>query len=339
MSSTIEPSLTPAAPRPDPADDLTTTKAPFIERAQAAGQLYIHQPYELYSARNHDVWRQLVSRMRPRWDRYANPRFLEGIDALCFPIDRVPRLDDVNRFLAPLTGFRARAVSGYIPAAQFFECLHQREFPTTITIRDGERLDYLSEPDIFHDIAGHVPMHTDPAFAEVLVRFGACARRATHLVGTIDDSAERVGRLRHIVTALARFFWFTIEFGLMAAEQGGGLTVYGSGLLSSHSEIVHAVDAPDVERRPIDLSRVVNQSFEYDKFQPLLFVVESFGHLFELVGELERWLESGRLDHVAAGGPPVHESDIRGFLTTATDGDRERSLPDDVLARDQAARV
>jgi phenylalanine-4-hydroxylase len=230
----------------------------------------------------------------------------------------VPRLDEVNRFLAPRTGFRARAVSGYIPAAQFFECLRQREFPTTITIRDGARLDYLPEPDIFHDIAGHVPMHTDRAFAEILVRFGGCARRATELVAA-DPEGKRVHRLAQIVKALARFFWFTVEFGLMRESRGQPLKVYGSGLLSSYSEIAHAVGDSRVERHPIDLTRVVNQPFEYDHFQPVLFFVESFDHLFELVTELEAMLQSGRLDQVAPGGPAVNEIDIRSFLATAQD--------------------
>ena len=258
--------------------------------------------------------------MRPRWQRYANERFLEGVDALCFPIDRVPRLDDVNQFLAPLTGFRAKAVSGYIPAAQFFECLRLREFPTTITIRDGATLDYLPEPDIFHDIAGHVPMHTDRAFADVLARFGACARRATLLVGALGNEADRVERLTHIVKALARFFWFTIEFGLMEDREGGELKAYGSGLLSSHTEIAHAIESAEVQRHPLDLATVVNQSFDYDRLQPSLFFVESFGHLFDLVGELEQWLEAGRLDRVAEGGPFVDQRDIGSFLATDTTG-------------------
>src|SRR5260221_2858838 len=102
--------------------------------------------------------------MLPRWERYANRHFLQGIDSLCLDADRIPRLEAVNRFLRPLTGFRAKAVSGYIPAFLFFDCLRNREFPTTITIRPSGKLDYLPEPDIFHDVAGHVPMHTDKAF-------------------------------------------------------------------------------------------------------------------------------------------------------------------------------
>jgi phenylalanine-4-hydroxylase len=164
-------------------EGLTTTRAPFIEEAQAEGRLYINQPYELYSDANHDAWRRLFTRMGDRWRRYANPRFLQGIDSLCLDPSRVPRLEDVNRFLSPLTGFKAKPVSGYVPSFLFFDCLRNREFPTTITIRDGATLDYLPEPDIFHDIAGHVPMHTDRAFADTLVRFGDCAHTAAEVVG------------------------------------------------------------------------------------------------------------------------------------------------------------
>jgi len=179
-------------------EGLTTTRAPFIEQAVQDGQLYIHQPYELYSEANHEAWRGLYNQMLPRWRQYANPHFLKGIDNLCLDPSRVPRLDDVNRFLSPLTGFKARAVSGYVPAFVFFDRLRNREFPTTITIREARRLDYLPEPDIFHDIAGHVPMHTDRAFADTLVRFGDCARTAAELVAAIKDGTERVRRLTSI---------------------------------------------------------------------------------------------------------------------------------------------
>ncbi|HSI72159.1 MAG TPA: hypothetical protein VK934_03200, partial [Fimbriimonas sp.] len=214
---------------------LTTTQAPFIEQAQANGQLYIHQPYELYSEENHDAWRKLYARMHERWEKYANEHFLRGIQALCFNPDRVPRLEDVNQFLCPLTGFRAKPVSGYVPAFLFFDCLRNREFPTTITIRRSDKLDYLPEPDIFHDIAGHVPMHTDKAFADALVRFGDCAHTAADLVADIKDEQERVHKAASIIRALARFFWFTVEFGLMNSKDG--MKVYGSGLLSSYGEI------------------------------------------------------------------------------------------------------
>src|SRR6476661_5365208 len=284
---------------------LTTTQAPFIEQAQAEGRLYIHQPYELYSEANHEAWRRLFTRMEDRWRQYANPRFVQGIDNLSLDPEQVPKLEDVNRFLSPLTGFKAKAVSGYVPSFLFFDCLRNREFPTTITIRDDATLDYLPEPDIFHDIAGHVPMHTDRAFADTLVRFGDCAHTAAEIVGGIKDEQEQIRRVTSIFMALARFFWFTIEFGLMRAPDGKGIKVYGSGLLSSHGEIAHSVDSPLVQRYPMQLEWVVNQYFEIDNHQPLLFV---------LVGELERWMRQGRLDNVSPGEPAVSEPDLRSFL-------------------------
>ena len=295
---------------------LTTNQAPFIEEARHNGQLYIHQPYELYTEANHRAWRRLFARMEQPWQKYANEHFLKGVHSLCLDPQHVPRLEDVNRFLSPLTGFKAKAVSGYVPAFLFFDCLRNREFPTTITIRDADHLDYLPEPDIFHDIAGHVPMHTDPAFADTLVRFGDCAHTAAEIVAGVKKEAEKVRRLTSIFKALARFFWFTIEFGLMQSKEG--LKVYGSGLLSSHGEIEHCIESPEVQRYPIQLEWVINQYFEIDHYQPLLFYVDSFDHLFDLVGELETWMREGRLNNVAPGEPHISESDIASFLHAST---------------------
>ncbi|HQW66348.1 MAG TPA: phenylalanine 4-monooxygenase [Gemmatimonadales bacterium] len=296
---------------------LTTTRAPFIEQAQAEGRLYIEQPYDLYSEANHDVWRRLYQRMGERWQQYANHRFLEGLETLCLDPTRVPRLDDVNKFMAPLTGFRAKAVSGYVPAYLFFDCLRRREFPTTITIRDGEVLDYLPEPDIFHDIAGHVPMHTDKAFADTLVMFGECAKAAAERVAGIEDEHEQLQVLTSVIKAMARFFWFTVEFGLMRGTAPGELKVYGSGLLSSYGEIAHAIESPDVQRFPLQLEWVVNQYFEIDHYQPLLFVVDSFEHLYGEIERLIEWVREGRLDHVSPGEPAISEADLRSFLVAA----------------------
>jgi phenylalanine-4-hydroxylase len=270
--------------------------------------LFIEQRYALYSEEEHATWRRLYARMLPQWSKYANRHFLDGVASLCLDPERVPRLADVNRFLSPLTGFQARAVSGYIPAFQFFDCLRERAFPTTITIRDAARLDYLPEPDIFHDIAGHVPMHTDPGFAETLVRFGECAHTAAELAGGMCD-----WRLASIVRAMARFFWFTVEFGLMRSPDG--LKCYGSGLLSSFGEIEHAIESREVQRYPIQLEWAVNQAFEIDHYQPLLFVVESFDHLFSLVDDLEKWMREGKLDNVAPGEPVVNERDLQSFMS------------------------
>ena len=292
---------------------LTTTEAPFIEEAREHGQLYIEQPYELYSKENHEAWRKLYARMQPRWDKYANRHFKKGIENLCLDPNRVPRLSEVNKFLEPLTGFQAKAVSGYVPAFLFFDCLRRRAFPTTITIRRSDKLDYLPEPDIFHDIAGHVPMHTDKAFADTLVRFGECAHTAADIVQSIKDEDEQAQRLTSIIKAMARFFWFTIEFGLMRGEKGR-IEAYGSGLLSSFGELKHCIESPEVQRYPIQLEWVINQYFEIDHYQPLLFIVDSFDHLFTLVDELENWMKEGKLNNVSPGEPEVSAEDLKSFL-------------------------
>ena len=291
---------------------LTTGAAPFIEQAREAGQRFIAQPYDLYSDSNHEAWRRLYARQEDSWARFANRHFLRGLESLHLDTGHVPNLDDVNKFLSPRTGFVARPVSGYVPAFAFFDCLRQRAFPTTITIRDANRLDYLPEPDIFRDIAGHVPMHTDPAFADALVRFGDCAHTAAELAAGIKDKDQQVQQLSSIIRAMARFFWFTIEFGLM--REGDELKVYGSGLLSSRGEIEHAIVSPHVQRYPLQLEWVINQGFEIDHYQPLLFIVASFDHLFELVDTLEKWMRLGKLSNVAPGEPGVSEADLRSFL-------------------------
>jgi len=296
--------------------DLTTTRAPFIEEARNRGNLFIRQPYELYSETNQETWRRLYARILPRWRKHANARFLEGLERLSLNPRRIPRLEDINRFLAPLTGFKARAVSGYVPSYLFFDCLRRREFPTTITIRPAENLDYLPEPDIFHDLAGHVPMHTDPVFADVLARIGEVAHGAALSVLEVPDLAERTRRMESMIKAMARFFWFTIEFGLMRAPQGG-VRVYGSGLLSSRDEIVHAVGSRDVQRHPFQMEWVVNQYFEIDHFQPLLFVIDSFEHLQREVDRLERWVRRGKLSNVSPGEPEINETDLQSFLEGA----------------------
>ena len=298
--------------RPGLSPGLTTGQAPFVEEARSRGELYIDQIYELYSEQNQESWRRLYSRIRARWERYANDHFLNGIQTLRLPADRIPKLSEVNQTLEPLTGFQARAVSGYVPAYLFFDCLRRREFPTTITIRPFDKLDYLPEPDIFHDIAGHVPMHTEPAFAEVLVRFGDCAHTAVDMIAQVRDDKEKSRRLTSIMKALSRFFWFTVEFGLMRGPRG--TCAYGSGLLSSYGELEHAIESDEVQRYPLQLEWVINQGAEIDHYQPLLFIVDSFDHLFEQVDRLERWMREGKLFNVAPGLPEINEGDLRSFL-------------------------
>ncbi len=294
---------------------LTTTKAPFIENAQKNGERFIHQPYELYSESNQDTWRRLYATMRPLWEKYAIPKFMEGVENLMLSPDAIPVLSEVNKYLEALTSFVAKPVSGYIPAYIFFDCIRNREFPTTITIRDGQVLDYLPEPDIFHDIAGHVPMHADRRFADVLVQFGEVARSAALRAQQLECSSEeeRLAIVESNIKGLARFFWYTVEFGLM--RSGSDLKVYGSGLLSSIGEIEYCIESPKVQRFPIQIEWVINQYFEIDHYQELLFIVDSFDHLFDLVDELKTWIDQGRMDNLAKGEPAINEQDLESFLS------------------------
>jgi phenylalanine-4-hydroxylase len=164
-------------------------------------------------------------------------------------------------------------------------------------------------------VAGHVPMHTQREFADVLVRFGDCAHTAVEMTGMIADHAERTRRLTNIIKAMSRFFWFTVEFGLMKGRRGP--CAYGSGLLSSYGELQHAIESPEVQRYPVQLEWLINQGAEIDHYQPLLFIVDSFDHLFGLVGQLEQWMRDGKLNNVAPGLPEIHENDLRSFLEAA----------------------
>ncbi len=226
---------------------------------------YIGQNYGGYTAENQETWRVLYDRQMAYLADNASEVYLSGARSINLVRDHIPYLagpQSVNTFLMPLTGWQSKAVPGYLPAKAFFACLARREFPTTIVIRSRESIDYLPEPDIFHDIFGHVPLHADPTFADFLQTYGKAA------VSTDDPQhTERLSRL----------FWFTVEFGLI--REGGRNRLYGSGLISSPGESAHALDSKDVDRRPFDLETVCNTSFEIDHYQPILYVLESFDQL------------------------------------------------------------
>ena len=226
---------------------------------------YIGQNYGGYTAENQETWRVLYDRQMAYLANNASEVYLSGARSINLVRDHIPYLEgpqSVNKFLMPLTGWQSKAVPGYLPAKAFFACLARREFPTTIVIRSRESIDYLPEPDIFHDIFGHVPLHADPIFADFLQTYGKAA------VSTDDP---------HHTERLARLFWFTVEFGLI--REGGRNRLYGSGLISSPGESAHALDSKDVDRRPFDLETVCNTSFEIDHYQPILYVLESFDQL------------------------------------------------------------
>ena len=226
---------------------------------------YIGQNYGGYTAENQETWRVLYDRQMAYLANNASEVYLSGARSINLVRDHIPYLEgpqSVNTFLMPLTGWQSKAVPGYLPAKAFFACLARREFPTTIVIRSRESIDYLPEPDIFHDIFGHVPLHADPTFADFLQTYGKAA------VSTDDP---------HHTERLSRLFWFTVEFGLI--REGGRNRLYGSGLISSPGESAHALDSKDVDRRPFDLETVCNTSFEIDHYQPILYVLESFDQL------------------------------------------------------------
>lgn len=225
----------------------------------------IEQQYATYTPEDHDVWRTLYARRIGVLHETASQVFLDGLDRIGLDERRVPDLADVNARLGRSTGWAAVGVTGFVPAADFFGSLARRRFPTTLGVRPRAQLDYLPEPDIFHDVFGHVPLHADPVFADFLQRFGALAAGA---------------RNEQEVTEMARLFWFTVEFGLV--QERGQPRIYGSGLISSHGDAANAL-GPSCERRPFEIDAVINQHFEIDRLQDVLFVVESFDQLFEAV--------------------------------------------------------
>jgi phenylalanine-4-hydroxylase len=231
---------------------------------------FITQDHSAYTPENHDVWRILYERRMATLADTGSIVFLEGIDRIGLSPSQVPDLADVNRRLAARTGWNAVPVTGFIPPPEFFRCLSTRRFPTTITVRPREQLDYLPEPDIFHDVFGHVPLHSDPVFADFLQRFGALA--------SASQSEQEV-------TEMARLFWFTVEFGLI--RERGKTRIYGSGLISSHGDAANAL-GDRCQRRPFEIDAVLAQPFEIDHFQDVLFVIDSFDQLFEAVERIER---------------------------------------------------
>jgi phenylalanine-4-hydroxylase len=229
--------------------------------------LFTRQDWAAYSPEQHAVWSILYERRMRALRDTGSGVFLRGAEAIGLRPDGVPELVDVNARLARLTGWNAVPVDGFIDPRHFFACLAERRFPTTVTVRPREQLDYLPEPDIFHDVFGHVPLHADPVFARFLQRFGAAA------AGVRTDEAMEL---------MARLFWFTVEFGLV--REGGSVKVYGSGLISSHGDAANAL-GPTCDRRPFSLDAVFAQPYEIDRLQDVLFVVESFEQLFAAVEE------------------------------------------------------
>lgn len=243
----------------------------------------ITQQYEKYTDEDHEVWGIIFKKRMEQLAEFGSNIFLDGARVINLRGDRVPPLTDVNRRLSECTGWSSHGVPGYLPAKSFFAFLAQRQFPTTVTVRPKSQMDYLPEPDIIHDVFGHVPLHADPVFAEFLQTYGKAA-----LYTNNPEHTER----------LARLFWFTVEFGLI--HEDDKLKLYGSGLISSEGEGHHALESKEVDRRAFDLERVCNTAFEIDHYQPILYVLDSFEQLRDaMVTYAERVLdEADRLDEL-----------------------------------------
>ncbi len=244
-------------------------------------KFFITQDCSKYTKEDNDVWREMFTERMRTLDQQASDVFLDGLRAIGLVPERVPKVSDINRRLQDLTGWESHPVPGYLPAKAFFACLAARRFPTTITMRPRELMNYLPEPDIFHDVFGHVPLHADPVFAEFLQTYGKAA--------LFCEDPYHIERL-------ARLFWFTVEFGLI--RERGEVKLYGSGLISSIGESFHALESDHVDRRAFDMELVCDTPFEIDHYQPILYVLDSFEQLRDSMNSYaERVLEeSGALE-------------------------------------------
>ena len=218
----------------------------------------IDQDWAAYSQAEHDVWTTLYERQTKLLPGRACDAFLKGLDVLDLHRGGIPEFTRINEELTRLTGWSVVAVPGLVPDDVFFEHLANRRFPAGQFIRKPDELDYLQEPDIFHDVFGHVPMLTDPTFADYMQAYGQGGMRA---LGR--------GQLHN----LARLYWYTVEFGLL--ETSEGLRIYGAGIVSSRAESIFALDDPSPNRLGFDLERVMRTPYRIDDFQQVYFVIPS----------------------------------------------------------------
>ena len=222
----------------------------------------VEQDYSAYGAEAQERWRRLYQRQMKLVPGRACAEFLRVVETLDYGAG-IPRFDQVNERLDKATGWRVVAVPGLLPEPVFFGHLAERRFPVTVWLREEPEFDYIVEPDIFHDFFGHVPLLFDPVFADYMQAYGRGGRKADGL---------------HALEYLARLYWYTVEFGLINGPEG--LRIYGAGILSSPSEIVHALSSREPRRIGFDLSRVMRTRYKIDTFQQTYFVIDGFEQLF-----------------------------------------------------------
>ncbi|MET0807185.1 MAG: phenylalanine 4-monooxygenase, partial [Pseudoxanthomonas sp.] len=225
----------------------------------------IDQGWEQYTPAEHAVWKTLFQRQLALLTGRACDEFVHGMRSLPIGAEQIPDFRRLNDALMKTTGWQVVAVPGLVPDEVFFEHLANRRFPAGNFIRKANELEYLEEPDVFHDVFGHVPMLMHPAIADYIQAYGQGGLRA-----------QRLGKLAQ----LARVYWYTVEFGLV--QQADGLRIYGSGIASSYAESVFAIDDPSPNRVRFDLDRVMRTNYRIDDFQETYFVIRNLEELLEL---------------------------------------------------------
>jgi phenylalanine-4-hydroxylase len=224
----------------------------------------IDQDWAAYKPEEHAIWRTLFARQARLLRDRAAPEFLDGVARLGVAADAIPDFRRLNDVLGRATGFQIVAVPGLVPDDVFFDHLAHRRFPSTCFIRRPEQLDYIEEPDVFHDIFGHVPLLVNPVFADYMEAYGKGGLKALK-----QGALEKLSRL----------YWYTVEFGLIATP--AGLRIYGSGIVSSKGESEYCLDDPAPNRLGFDLLRIMRTRYRIDAFQETYFVIDSFDQLFE----------------------------------------------------------
>jgi phenylalanine-4-hydroxylase len=238
-------------------------RPPRGDYARARADYTCEQDWGAYSAADHDLYRRLYERQAAQLRGLACDEFIDAIGQLGSPA-QIPRFDALSEKLRHATGWEVVAVPGLIPEEAFFSLLSQRRFPVTGWIRKPEEFDYVVEPDVFHDLFGHVPLLFNPMFADYMQAYGAGGLKASRL-----ESCEH----------LARLYWYTVEFGLIATPTG--LRAYGAGILSSAGELRHSVTSREPQRLGFDLERIMRTRYKIDSYQPTYFVIDSFKQLFD----------------------------------------------------------
>jgi phenylalanine-4-hydroxylase len=236
----------------------------LAEREDIRADYTMDQPIERYSAGDHALWRRLFERQALTLRGRACDEFLAGLDGLGIAKDGIPAFDRLSQNLIKATGWRIVAVPGLVPDEIFFAHLAARRFPVTWWIRRPEQMDYLQEPDVFHDIYGHVPLLMNPIFGDYMQAYGEAGL-----------AALKQGALKQ----LARLYWYTVEFGLI--QTGKGLRIYGSGIVSSKTESIHCLESPAPNRIAFDPKRIMRTGYRIDCFQKTYFVIDGFEQLFE----------------------------------------------------------